>query len=654
MRDRSKKKIAAPKRVRRRLKAISTQANLIARQRRREQGPEKSEARFRSYFELGLIGMAMTSPTKGIVEVNDELCRILGYERRELLKKSWAEMTHPDDLAADLAQFNRVIAGEIDGYTMDKRWIRKDGQIIDSIMAARCLRRADGSLDYFVGFVLDTTERKRAEEKLRRSEILLAEGQRLSHTASWAWNVSTGEVYWSAELFRIYGLSPKRVKSGYPSVLIYIHPEDRSRVQKTFEDAVRAQREYELAYRVVRPNGMIRHVSNVAQPVFDQAGILTEYVGTAMDITERKEAEEAVRKAHERVDLILESISDQFLSLSKDWRFTYFNQHAAAQMRRLGKDPKRLIGKVLWEEFPEVPNEANLRRVMSERIAISDELYYAPLGEWLANHMYPSEDGGLVTFQRYITARKRTEEKLKQTEAELAHAQRVTTMGEMAASIAHEINQPLGAIVNNGNVCLQLVGVPNSEQKKREALLDIVHDANRASAIIARIRGLTKRSTSEKTLLSVKELIDDVLVMANRAATNAGVKVTTSVPDSLRVAGERIQLQQMLLNLVMNAIEAMSNVEVAKRTMIIRGNPGELEKNPAVIVSVRDNGLGFSSENANRLFEPFFTTKSNGMGMGLGISRSIVESHGGRLWAKRNARGGATFYCAWPAEKNVA
>jgi signal transduction histidine kinase len=110
----------------------------------------------------------------------------------------------------------------------------------------------------------------------------------------------------------------------------------------------------------------------------------------------------------------------------------------------------------------------------------------------------------------------------------------------------------------------------------------------------------------------------------------------------------------MLLNLVMNAIEAMSNVEVAKRTMIIRGNPGELEKNPAVIVSVRDNGLGFSSENANRLFEPFFTTKPNGMGMGLGISRSIVESHGGRLWAKRNARGGATFYCAWPAEKNVA
>jgi C4-dicarboxylate-specific signal transduction histidine kinase len=322
-------------------------------------------------------------------------------------------------------------------------------------------------------------------------------------------------------------------------------------------------------------------------------------------------------------------------------------------MRRLGKDPERLIGKVLWEEFPDVPNEANLRRVMSERVAISDELFYPPLGEWVENHMYPSDDGGLVTFQRYITARKRTEEELLKTQAELAHVLRITTMGEMAASIAHEINQPLGAIVNNGNFCLQMVGVPNSDKKKREALRDIVHDANRASAIIARIRGLTKRSTSEKTVLSVKELIDDVLAMANRAATNAGVEVTTSVPDSLRVAGERIQLQQMLLNLVMNAIEAMSNVEAAKRTMIIRGKPGELKKNPAVIISVRDNGQGFSSENADHLFEPFFTTKPNGMGMGLGISRSIIESHGGRLWAKRNARGGATFYCAWPAERNV-
>jgi PAS domain S-box-containing protein len=134
-----------------------------------EAARQASVGRFRHYFDLGLIGMAITSPTKECLEVNDELCRILGYERNELLQKTWAEMTHPDDLAADLANFNRVMAGECDGYSLDKRWIRKDGGVIDSIAAAKCFRRADGSVDHFVGMVLDITERKRAEQAGRHS-----------------------------------------------------------------------------------------------------------------------------------------------------------------------------------------------------------------------------------------------------------------------------------------------------------------------------------------------------------------------------------------------------------------------------------------------------------------------------------------------------
>src|SRR4029077_17842489 len=147
--------------------------NDITERKRVEEALRESEERFRRYFDLGLVGMAITSPTKGCLEVNDELCRILGYRREELLRLTWAELTHPDDLAADVANFNRVLAGQIDGYSIDKRWIRKDGRIIASIMAAKCVRRANGTVDYFVGLVQDITERKRAEEEQRKLAALV-------------------------------------------------------------------------------------------------------------------------------------------------------------------------------------------------------------------------------------------------------------------------------------------------------------------------------------------------------------------------------------------------------------------------------------------------------------------------------------------------
>jgi signal transduction histidine kinase len=386
-----------------------------------------------------------------------------------------------------------------------------------------------------------------------------------------------------------------------------------------------------------------------------ESGALFEVVGTAVDITERKQADEAVQKAHEQVDLILTSISDQFFALSKNWRFTYFNQHAAAQMRLLGKDPDRLVGRVLWEEFPEVPNEGSLRRVMSERVPVTDELYYPPLGEWVENHMYPSHDGGLVTFQRYITARKRTEEELRKTQAELARVTRITTMGELAGSIAHEINQPLGAIVNNSNVGLRLVeGVHGLPTDLGEILSGIVHDANRASDIITRVWAMTQRTTPERASLQLRDVVADVLALAGCELAERGIDVRTELPeDLLRVSGDRVQLQQVLLNLVMNGIEAMSGVEDERRILTIRGQRDGLDGKPAMLITVQDFGGGFRPEDVDRLFDAFYTTKPHGMGMGLRISRSIVEAHGGLLWATPNEGSGATFSCALPAETDV-
>src|SRR6185369_3910342 len=576
-------------------------AEFIERQRASD-ALSASENRFRRYFYLGLIGMAITSPAKRFLEVNDELCRILGYKREELLQTSWAELTHPDDLADDVKQFNRVIAGETDGYTLDKRWIRKDCRIIHSIVSAKSLRSPNGSVDYLVKLVQDITERKCAEEKLQRNEMYLAEGQRLSHTASWAWNVSTGEVYWSAELFRIHGLDSDEVRPGYPDALEYIHPEDRARAQQIFEDAVREEKEYELAYRVLLPNGTIRHVNNLAHPVFDDTGTVVEFVGTTIDTTERVQAEERVRLAYERVDMLLDSISDNFFGLDKEGRFTYFNEHAAEQMRSLGRDPDALIGRVSWEEFPDMPNKGNVLRVLSERVVIVDELYYAPLEEWVENHMYPSNDGGLVTFQRYITERKHTEEELRKTQAELAHVTRVSTLGELTASIAHEVNQPLGAIVTNGHACLRLLSNNNPDMKEvRETVECMIADGIRASEVIKRIRHLLKKSKGGKSSYSINDIIREVLALTagelNKNGVNVRIELTQGLPY---VIADRVQIQQVVLNLILNSKEAMSGVGWQPRELLI----GSEQAEPGVLVTVTDTGVGIPPENSEQVFDP--------------------------------------------------
>jgi PAS domain S-box-containing protein len=424
--------------------------------------------------------------------VNDELCRILGYPRHEMFQKTWAEMTHPDDLAADVHQFNRVMAGEIEGYSLDKRWIRKDGRVIHSIMSAKCLRRADGSVDYFVGLVLDTTERKRAEERLQRSEAYLAEGQRISHTGSWAVKLPSEEIFWSEEVFRIYGLDPDTTNLSQRMAFQLIHPDDRALVQEAFRRAVREKTDYDVEHRAFLSDTSKKYLRALGHPVLNESGEVIEYVGTVADITERKQAEEALHKAR----------------------------------------------------------------------------------------------------------------------AELLHVTRVTTMGELAASIAHEINQPLGAIANNANVCFRLAAASGNQDDMREALTDIVNDSNRASAIIARIRAMTKRALPEKTSLQFRDVIAEVLALSHHQLAEHRIEVRTELPEDLpQVSGDRVQLQQVLLNLVMNGAEAMSAIADPHRILTISGRRSEWNGEPGILIAVTDIGCGFSAEDPERLFEGFYTTK---------------------------------------------
>jgi signal transduction histidine kinase len=258
----------------------------------------------------------------------------------------------------------------------------------------------------------------------------------------------------------------------------------------------------------------------------------------------------------------------------------------------------------------------------------------------------------VVERTRQLTA---VNEELRTAEMELAHVTRVTTLGEVTASFAHELNQPLAAIVNNANACIGLLPRGRHDLGEvRDALADIVSDAERASAIIERVRGLAKRSSPEKVPLQLIDVVEAVVALAATESVARRVALRTDVaPDLPVVLGDRVQLQQVLLNLVVNGMDAMSTVAEQERLLEIRGGADRQDGSPAVRISVYDRGIGLEAGQMERLFEPFYTTKAHGMGMGLAISRSIIAAHGGRLWAEANPGPGATFSFSLPAAAAV-
>jgi len=252
-------------------------------------------------------------------------------------------------------------------------------------------------------------------------------------------------------------------------------------------------------------------------------------------------------------------------------------------------------------------------------------------------------------LQAEIAERGRAEEALDKAQTELAHLTRMMTMGELTASIAHEVNQPLTAVITNANACLRwLAGQSPNLDEAREAVSRIVRDGNRAGEVIRRIRALLKKTAPQKSPLDVNDVIREVIALAQGEVRRSRASLTAELADGLPpVLADRVQLQQVVLNLIINGIEAMSAVTGRSRHLLVRTRRDE---SGGVMVSVQDSGTGIEAQNIARLFDAFYTTKASGMGMGLSISRSIIEAHGGRLWAEANSGDGATFQFTLPAD----
>ncbi len=367
------------------------------------------------------------------------------------------------------------------------------------------------------------------EEKLQRSEAYLAEAQRLTHTGSWAWRVAgRNALHLSEEWYRIYGFDPENGPPALEERLQRTHPEDRAKWQGAIDRAIAEKSDYEVEFRILLPDGSVKHIHTVGHPVLNASGDLEQFVGSSTDITQRKLAEEALRQA----------------------------------------------------------------------------------------------------------------------QADLAHVSRVTTMGELTASLAHEVNQPIAAAVTDANTCLRWLTRDQPDlEEAREAASRMAKDATRAADIISRIRLLFKKVSPQRELVDVNEVVREMIVLLRSEATRYSISVRAELTSDLpQVMGDRVQLQQVMMNLIMNGIDAMSDVD-GSRELIISSQRAEDEQ---LMVSVSDTGVGLPPERADQIFNAFFTTKGHGIGMGLSISRSIVESHGGRLWAAGNSPHGASFSFTLP------
>jgi len=490
---------------------------------------KRSEVRKAAIVDAALDCIVTIDHDGCITEFNPAAEHTFGYRRDEVLGKHLADVIIPASLREKHRQgFARYLAtgqARVLGKRIEMTAVRADGSEFPVELAITRIP-LEGPPS-FTGYLRDITERKLAEQALRRSEAFLAEAQNLSHTGSFSWCVETDEITWSEQLYRIYEL-----EIGVPVTLELIrtrvHPEDLTLYERMVEEARVGGNDFEWHYRLLMPDHSIKYMHALAQATLDRDGQL-EYIAAVQDVTARRLAEEA-------------------------------------------RDQAR---------------------------------------------------------------------------SQLTHVARVTTLGTLTASIAHELNQPLSGIVTNASTCMRMLAAdPPNVDGARETARRTIRDGNRASEMITRLRALFGKKSATLQSLDLNEAVREVIALSLSELQKNRVIVRPELsPDLPLVTGDRVQVQQVILNLLRNASDAMSTIDDRPRDLLIRTEPDD---NDQVRLSVGDVGIGFEPQAADKLFEAFYTTKNEGMGIGLSVSRSIIERHQGRLWATPNDGPGVTFSFSIP------
>ncbi len=603
-----------------------------------------------------LPGLICTmSPSGEIEELNQPLLEYFGKTPKELRGWRMTDAVHPDDLPEVIKAYTYSITNGTP-YEIEHRCRRADGVYRWFQVRASAVRNTDGQITGWYVLLTDIEDRKHAEDTLRASVTNLREI--LDSIPGLVCTLSpTGEMELTNRPFlQYFGKPIEEMKDWGNSDAV--HPSDMPGVLLEFTNSITTGAPYYTEHRCRRADGVYRWFQNSARPMRDTEGRITRWYCLITDIDDRKRAEEELKRSEARHRVVVETASDAVVSIDDNGVIILANP---ATRRIFGYAPEELIGKPLTVLMPGAMrklHETGFNRYLETgarhlnwqgtevtAMRANGEEFPAEVsfGEMVSNHRKV-----FTGFIRDISEKKRAQEELLNSQAELARMTRVVTIGQLTASIAHEVNQPLSGIITNASTCLRMLkSDPPNIDGAREVAQRALRDGNRASEVITRLRTLLSKRQTDFELLDLNEAALEVIMLLSGELQRNEVILKHEFTDRLpAVKGDRVQLQQVILNLLHNASDAMVTVNDRPRQVLIRTEPDATH----VTVFVQDSGIGFSPEMSERLFEPFLTTKQGGMGIGLSVSRSIVEAHQGRLWAARNAGPGATFAFSIPQD----
>lgn len=622
---------------------------------------KQSEARKAAILDSAFDAVVTIDRQGRITEFNPAAERTFGYRLEQVRGEPLADLIVPPLRDRRWQGLERYLATGGTTHIVGRQQIEMTAVRVDGSEFPIELTITRNHLDgppSFTGLLRDISERKRSEEELRHTNMCLAEAQKLSRTGSFRWNFSTDGHIWSDEVKQIFGYDLS-VEPDSPMILNSVHTDDMPLVDQMIARAS-AGLDFGIECRVVLKSGATKYI-NVAAHRFEGEGSDIEYIGAVQDVTERRRSEEALRRS----EALLTRGQSMSATGSYSWMLDTDEIQFSEELHRIFEFEldapvtlERIASRVHPDDIP-LLNEA----IESARAGGGEQDYEIRLlmpdgsikyvhttSQWLSG---PGRRSEMIGAVQNITERRVSEETLSKVRSELTRMARITSLGALTASIAHEVSQPLSGIITNANTCLKMLdGDPPNVFGAQETARRTVRDGNRAADVIKRLRALFAKKGTTCEPVDLNELAREVIALCLSDLQRSSVKVRSEFAERLPfAAGDRVQLQQVILNLLLNAAEATNAVESRARQVLIRTG---LKDDDHVYLSVEDSGIGFDSHSAEKLFEAFYTTKTEGMGIGLSVSRTIVENHGGRLWAKPNDGPGATFAFSVPRRSEDA